>query len=84
MLIRDYCDSGKYTEMQNAVYAFAEKCGNQTYWLAKSFIVLGDGFREQGNTAQARKTWESILQGYKPSSADDDIIETVNKRIASL
>ena len=84
MLVRDYCDSGEFDKLEQAVYEFAGKCGDQTYWLAKCYIVLGDGFREQGNDAQARATWESIRDGYTPSSDKDDILETVNQRIAAL
>ena len=47
-------------------------------------VVLGDSFRDQGKLSQARATWESIRDGYTPSSEGDDILESVNQRIASL
>ena len=84
MIVRDLCDTGEYAKLEDKVYDFARKCGDQTYWLARCYIVLGDGFREQGKTAQAKATWESIRDGYVSSSEDDDIIETVNQRIAAL
>lgn len=84
MVVKDLCDSGQFTELENKVYDFAGKCGDQSYWLAKCYIVLGDGFREQGKTAQARATWESIRDGYTPYGEGDDIIESVNQRISSL
>ena len=84
MIVRDYCDSGEFAKLEEAVYDFGGKCGDQTYWLARCYIVLGDGFREQDNVAQARATWESIRDGYAPSGENDDIIDTVNQRIASL
>ena len=84
MVVRDLCDTGEYAKLEEAVYDLAGKCGDQTYWLAKCYIVLGDGFREQGKTAQARATWESIRDGYTASEEGDDIIETVKERIATL
>ena len=84
MLVRDLCDSGEFAKLEEKVYDFASKCGDQTYWLAKCYIVLGDGFREQGKTAQAKATWESIRDGYTAFGEGDDIIETVNQRLASL
>ena len=84
MIVRDLCDTGEFGKLEDKVYDFAGKCGDQTYWLAKCYVVLGDGFREQGMNAQARATWESIRDGYTPGFEGDDIIETVNQRIAAL
>ena len=84
MLVRDLCDSGEFAKLEDKVYEFASKCGDQTYWLAKCYIVLGDGFREQGKTTQAKATWESIRDGYTAYGEGDDIVETVNQRLASL
>ena len=84
MLVRDLCDSGEFARLEDKVYDFASKCGDQSYWLAKCYIVLGDGFREQGKTSQAKATWESIRDGYSSYGEGDDIIETVNQRLASL
>lgn len=84
MLVRDLFDSGEFAQLEGKVYDFASKCGDQTYWLAKCYIVLGDGFREQGKVSQARATWESIRDGYTASGEGDDILESVNQRIASL
>jgi len=81
MLIQNLFDSGKFSEVENKVYDFAGKCGDQTYWLAKSYITLGDSFLERGNKAQAKATWESIRDGY---SGNDDIAETVKSRLAKL
>ena len=84
MIVRDLCDSGEFDKLEDKVYDFASRCGDQSYWLAKCYIVLGDGFREQGKVAQARATWESIRDGYTPYEEGDDIIESVNQRIAAL
>ena len=40
MLIMDSYDKAEFAEVENKVYAFADAGSPQTYWLAKSFIVL--------------------------------------------
>ena len=53
------------------------------YWLAKSYIVLGDSFVAQGNKEQAKATFESILEGYKPE-VKDEIAGQVKLRLSRL
>ncbi len=84
MLIQDAYDQGKYDTVEKKVYAFAEKAGDQSYWLAKAFIVLGDSFAEQDNYAQAKATFESILNGYEPDGTGDDVLDNVRMRISKL
>lgn len=84
LLVQDTYDAGEFTEVENLVYAFSDSKTDQTYWLAKSFIVLGDSFAERGEWEQARATFESIRDGYQPESSKDDILEQVNMRIEKL
>ena len=41
MIILDAYDQGKYDSVEKKVYAFAEKAGDQSYWLAKQQDLLG-------------------------------------------
>ena len=85
MIIQDAYDQGKYETVEKTVYAFAEKAGDQSYWLAKAFIVLGDSFAEQDNFAQAKATFESVRNGYKPASGtSDDVLDNVRMRLDKL
>ncbi len=84
LVIQDLFDRGEFGQIQDRVYAFAEKAGGQNYWLAKAFIVLGDSFAEQGNTAQAKATFESIRSGYTPSGTEDDVLDQVELRLRKL
>lgn len=84
MLILDSYDKGEFEAVETKVYAFADAGSNQTYWLAKSFIVLGDSYVDKGNLKQARATFESVRDGYKPSAADDDVIDNVRIRLTKL
>lgn len=54
------------------------------YWLAKSFIVLGDSFVERGEYEQAKATFESVRDGYTTSGNDDDVLDNVNIRLKKL
>ncbi len=84
LVIQDLFDRAQFGQIQERVYAFADKAGGQNYWLAKAFIVLGDSFAEQGNTAQAKATFESIRSGYTPSGAEDDVLDQVDVRLRKL
>jgi hypothetical protein len=66
------------------VYAFSDAGSPQVYWLAKSFIVLGDSFVERDELAQAKATFESVRDGYEPQNADDDVRDNVELRLKKL
>ena len=84
MLILDSYDRGDFDQVENRVYAFADAGSSQTYWLAKSFIVLGDSFAERDDLEQARATFESVRDGYAPSGDDDDVPDNVAHRLKRL
>lgn len=82
MLITDCYDKGDFEKVENMVYEFSDSGSGQTYWLAKSFIILGDSFVERGEFNQAKATFESIQSGY--SSTTDEVLEDVNMRLSKL
>ncbi len=82
MLIMDSYDSGDFQAVENKVFAFSDAATGQTYWLAKSFIILGDSFVDRGEYAQAKATFESVRDGY--TSTDDDVLGEVNMRLEKL
>ena len=84
MLIQDCYDRGEFTEVENKVYAFSDAESPQVYWLAKSFIVLGDSFAERGEMEQAKATFESVRDGYEPEGPDDDVLDNVNMRLKKM
>ncbi|MCM1502731.1 MAG: tetratricopeptide repeat protein [Bacteroidales bacterium] len=83
LLIQDCYDRGAFDEVENRVYAFSDAGTPWQYWLAKSFIVLGDAFADQGELEQAKATFESILDGYRPEK-EDDVKDNVEFRIRRL
>lgn len=84
ILIQDAYDRGDFAEVEEAAYAFSESGSGQAYWLARSFIVLGDSFADRGDLAQAAATYSSIEEGYQPYGADDDVPGLVRSRINLL
>lgn len=84
MIIMDSFDRGDFKDVEKKVFAFSDAKSGQTYWLAKSFIILGDSYAERENFRQARATFESIRDGYKAESPNDDVIDEVNMRLNKL
>lgn len=84
MLIQDCYDRGEFAEVENKVYAFADAGSGQVYWLAKSFIVLGDSFAERGEVEQAKATFESVRDGYEPEGQGDDVLDNVSMRLRKI
>ena len=84
MIIQNACDEGRFGEVEKMVYDFSAKARGQNYWLAKAFIALGDAFAEQDNFAQAKATFESVLNGYESQGTDDDVLDNVRMRLDKL
>lgn len=79
-LIEDDFQTGNYKRAEQRVYELGE-CGSM-YWQAKMFIILGDVLVKNGNTFQARATYQSIVDGYTPT--DDGVVDEAKQRIASM
>jgi tetratricopeptide (TPR) repeat protein len=84
MLILDAYDRGDFQDVENKVYAFSDSASGQMYWLAKSFVVLGDSFADRGELKQAKATFESIKEGYAGNADGDDVLEGVELRLQKL
>ena len=84
LLIVDSYDRGEFVDVENKVYAFADSGSEQTYWLAKSFVVLGDSFMERGEVKQARATFESVKEGYSSDDSTDDVLSSIELRLKKL
>ena len=83
-LIQDMYDRGEFDAVEKAVYDFTSGAGDQSYWLARAFIILGDSFVERDKFEQAEATYVSVRDGYQAPEAGDDIGDLVNARITSL
>jgi len=83
LLISDIFDKGDFAKVEREVYAFSDSKTPQSYWLAKAYILLGDTFAERENWEQARATYNSILESYKPK-IKDDIEEQIKMRLSRI
>ena len=83
-LIQDAYDRGDFAQVEQQVYAFSDSGSEQIYWLAKSFIVLGDSFADRGDLEQAEATFSSIVDAYQPTREDDDVPGQVRSRLNML
>ncbi len=84
LVILDAYDRGEFTEVENKVFALSDAGTGQLYWLAKSFIVLGDSYVERDDYRQARATFESVRDGYTPRGESDDVLDNVKMRLDKL
>ncbi len=84
LLIEDTFDAGDFDKVENMVYNLSDSKTSQLYWLAKSFIILGDSFAERDDWEQAKATYQSIKDEYKPKDKRDDVIEQVNMRLEKI
>lgn len=75
-------ERGEWKECEEQIFRFSEQKNPNNYWLAESFILLGDIYLKQGDQFQARATWQSVADGYSP--ADDGIVEKARQRISNL
>lgn len=75
-------DSGNYSGAESLVFEFAKKNTPYQYWLAKSFLLLGDIYVTRGDLFQARATYQSVVDGY--TNTRDGIIQEAKARVESL
>ncbi len=81
-VIRLLYESGKADEAEQQVYAFSEANTSHAYWLAKSFLLLGDIYLDRDNAFQAKATWQSIMDGYPDPS--DGILDEARARLNTI
>ena len=84
LLIEDAYDTGNFQSVENLTFAFSDSKSGESYWLARSFIVLGDSYVEQGNIEQALATFNSIRENYEPADDNDDIAGLLKTRFEKL
>lgn len=83
LLISDAYDAGDFENVEKLTFAFSESGTPQAYWLARSFIILGDSYAERGNMEQAEATFNSIKENYSPDG-EDDIADLLKIRLNKL
>jgi TolA-binding protein len=72
-------------ELQNAekeISDFADKTTPHQYWMAKSFLLWADIFREKGDEFQAIQTLQSLIDYYEKT--DDGILNEAKEKKKQL
>ncbi len=72
----------RYSDVEKFVIEFSTKGTPHQYWLAKSFILLGDSYSEQNDNFQAKATYQSIIEGY--GDPNDGIIKEAQQKLDRL
>lgn len=75
-------EAGRMASAEKMVMDFAQKNTPHSYWLGKSFLILGDIYIGQGDNFQARATLQSIVDGYSPS--DDGVVAKARELIGRI
>jgi TolA-binding protein len=75
-------EAGDYKQAEQAVFTLSDSNSPQTYWVGMAFLTLGDIYAREGDSFQARATYQSIVDGYSPS--DDGVVEAARNRISNL
>lgn len=81
-VICHHFERGEYDKAETLVYELADSRTQQSYFLGRAFIVLGDIYASKNDTFQARATYQSIVDGYSP--ADDGVVAEAKMRIEKL
>jgi TolA-binding protein len=74
--------SDKLDEAEQEVFNLSKSGIPHQYWMAKSFIILGDVYVKRNDMFQAKATFESILDGY--SVDNDGVIAEVIRKIQQI
>lgn len=84
LLIQRLYDSGDFYAVEDMVKSFASSATGQFYWMARSYIVLGDSYVDRDNITEALSIYEKLLQTYTPSGEKDDIPDLIMSRMSEL
>ena len=82
LLISDAFNAGRFEDVETRVSTFSASGTPEKYWLARSFIILGDARLAKGDTVGAESSYRSVLDTY--TDTDDDIRDRVLERLSNL
>ncbi len=77
-------EAKEYDKALASAFDVINNMGSHDYWVARSFILLGDVYAAQGDTFQARSTLESVIENYESDDPEDDIIISAKERLEKL
>ncbi|MDR0559282.1 MAG: tetratricopeptide repeat protein [Prevotellaceae bacterium] len=81
-LIASYFATGKEKNAEDEILSFSDSQSRQQYWVAKSFIVLGDIYVNRKDKTQAEATFKSVIDNYP--NKNDGIIDEAEQHLDKL
>jgi len=76
-----YFNQGSAKESEKIIQNFIKEGTSQSYWLAKSFVLLADIHIQRKDDFQAKQYLLSLKENYK---ADNDIQEMISTRLTAI
>ncbi|MEI7802901.1 MAG: tetratricopeptide repeat protein, partial [Bacteroidota bacterium] len=76
-----YFNENKNDEAEKQCYKVIEQKPSYNYWIAKSYLLLGDIFFSENDLFNAKATLQSIIDNYK---TDDDILPEAKSKLQQV
>lgn len=68
---------GNYKESQKLIFEVQKQVPAYDFWIAKSFILLGDNYAALKDTFQARETYKSIVDNFEKAPGDPEDLKQI-------
>ena len=81
LLSEYYYQNGELDNAEKQIFEFIDKGSVHQYWLAKSFILLSDVYKDKNDMFQAKQYLLSLKNNYK---GDSEILEEAQKRLDAI
>lgn len=72
----------KDQEAERQIQKIAGMETDHQYWVARSFLLLGDIYLSRGDKFQAKATYQSVADGYE--NPNDGIRKTAREKLSKL
>jgi tetratricopeptide (TPR) repeat protein len=77
--------NGNFKESQKKCFDLINQSPSYEFWIAKSFLLLGDNYLAIKDTFQAKATYKSLAENYEPTPSDqEDIIELAKGKLQAI
>ncbi|MDR2885513.1 MAG: tetratricopeptide repeat protein [Rikenellaceae bacterium] len=81
-VIESLAAAGNNAAAKKRIFALSDQNSPHTYWTGRAFLILGGIYVNEGDTFQARATFQSIVDGYPDPK--DGIVESARASISKL
>ena len=78
-------EEGNYKESQKLIFEVQKQVPAYDFWIAKSFILLGDNYAALKDTFQARETYKSIVDNFEKAPNDpEDLKQVAQEKLTAM